>query len=351
MNMHDVNASSLNSAEAISRAGLEPLPLRIDPYEHESLPGFLVRLAERNAFERVGWLLELARIPPGRMVVFKGDLQRLADLAAIPAKILQAMGIEEAADGNCLFRGQPIRRSHVRTRTRRFCLGCLDDAPFSRRCWDLSIVQVCPEHHIRLVERCEECGHWVSWLNPNISTCKCGFDFRKSEWQCIDPDQVQATRFLIDIFEKENISEMQPPLSELTFSGVVDLLSIIGAGVSQSNGNKSSIIGRQPDPNLYKRLHNGLQYTHEWPSRFHQLLESLHAMAPDRRGEYGLLKSFGRFHTAVTLIEDPVVKKLISEPFREFVISHSDIGLTRRRSVILAIDDRRRASLLNCVRN
>ncbi len=331
---------------ACPEPGERALPLRIAPIIDESLAGYIVRLAERNAFERVGWLLDLAGIPTGRSMFFEPDLKRLSGLARVPVTALECMRIGEGTGGDCLFRGRPIRRIHVRTRDRRLCPGCLVESPHVRRCWDLSVVQVCPRHLLRLIERCEACGKAISWLNPSICHCRCGFDLRCGATESVLADHVGATRLLVDMLDVEPRSEIAAPLANLTFSGTVDLLTVLGGGEAQLAGGKRVAAGCKVNPDFYKILQDGLDRTGEWPARFHGLLASLRSHAPSRRGSYGLIKSFGRLHAALILIEDTNAKRVVGEAFRDFVRKNGDIGLTRRRSLLLSLEDRQQASHL-----
>jgi TniQ len=45
-----------------------------------------------------------------------------------------------------------------------YCPRCLreDADPYFRRCWRLAFVTVCPDHHRRLLDRCEACGAVVN---------------------------------------------------------------------------------------------------------------------------------------------------------------------------------------------
>lgn len=322
------------------------LPLRISPIDDESLAGYMVRLAERNAFERVGWLLDLAGIPAGRSMFFEPDLKRLSSLARVSVTVLECMRIGQSTDGSCLFRGRPIRRVHVRTRNRRLCPECLVASPHIRRCWDLSVVQVCPRHLLRLIERCEACSKAISWLNPGICHCRCGFDLRCGRTEPVRADHVGATGLLVDMLDMEPRLDVAAPLAELTFSGTVDLLTVLGGGEAQLAGDKRVTASRRMNPDFYRVIQDGLDCTEEWPARFHDLLASLRSDAPDRRGSYGLVKSFGRLHTAITLIEDADAKRVIGDAFRDFVRRNGDIGLTRRRSLLLSLEDRQQASHL-----
>jgi hypothetical protein len=62
-----------------------------------------------------------------------------------------------------------LLRLGMRSRTRsrpwlQYCPYCLreDADPYFRRCWRLAFVTVCPDHHRRLLDRCEVCGAVVN---------------------------------------------------------------------------------------------------------------------------------------------------------------------------------------------
>ena len=324
-----------------------PLPLRIAPFPDESLPGFTVRLAERNGFESVGWLLELAGIRAGRTMFFGRDLDRLSALSLVDRDTLASMGFEELADGrHCLLLGRSLRRSHVRIGNRHFCPACLVEAPYSRRCWDLSVVQICPTHLLRLVDRCDGCGKAISWLNPYIRRCRCGFDLACSQTRAVNPDQAAATGLLVGIADHGRTGDLAGPVARLTLSGLVDLLAVLGGGVAQMKRLMTVAVRGKRRPDYFQLLQDGLDCAMNWPVRFHEMLGSLREMASERRGSFGLQKSFGRLYVAIGLIQDDSAKRVVADAFRDFVRANGDIGLTRRRCGMLSRQDREQASHL-----
>jgi hypothetical protein len=76
------------------------------------------------------------------------------------------------------------RRSLTRSRPwLQYCPHCLreDADPYFRRCWRLTFVTVCPDHHRRLLDRCGACGAVVNFHRlPGIAkamtvchSCRC----------------------------------------------------------------------------------------------------------------------------------------------------------------------------------
>src|ERR1700722_19865468 len=132
------------------------LPLKISPFPDEGMMGFLVRLAERNAFERVSWIYDLASINSS-VKVSNRKLDKLSTISGVPLEILESLRFYQLESGDVSFRGQTLRRVYVRGRSRRFCADCLCDTGYYKLQWDLASIRVCPGHRVRLIDMCPGC--------------------------------------------------------------------------------------------------------------------------------------------------------------------------------------------------
>lgn len=324
---------------------LELLPLRVIPFPDESLRGLIVRLAERNAFERVGWITELAELNSSSVNVSNCDLRKLAKITEIPVSDLSRMRCEIDAAGTVTFRGQKVERPHLYSDKRRVCPDCLRDAPYSRRCWDLASVHICAEHKIRLVKKCEGCQKSISWNRPWICVCSCGFDFRESVRIQVDEDQVVATRLLIHTFENGVNRNLPEPLNRLGYSQLIELFLVLYSGVLEKKSAPERRVYLN-NPDLFIMLQIGFELTQQWPKNFHELLDQIRLSLSSRRGVYGLQSNFGGLYHSITSIEDQTVSKIVHVAFRDYVRDNGDIGLSTRRSIIIRPEDRQTASHL-----
>ncbi len=127
------------------------------PHNDESFPGFLLRLAEANGYERFSWILQMAGIthpvnylPDPDPLKDRIDLSELSNITNVSAEDLGSL-LFERHDGGRHFKqfeifGQAVPRYMVRFSRTKVCPACLKEANYSRKIWDLAPVTVCPIH-------------------------------------------------------------------------------------------------------------------------------------------------------------------------------------------------------------
>lgn len=60
------------------------------------------------------------------------------------------------------------------------CPCCIRETGYLRQGWGNSYATCCPEHNVRLVDRCDSCGEQLSVDRDRIEYCTCGHDIRES---------------------------------------------------------------------------------------------------------------------------------------------------------------------------
>ena len=60
------------------------------------------------------------------------------------------------------------------------CPCCIREAGYLRQGWGNSYATCCPEHKVRLIDRCDSCGEQLSVDRDRIEYCSCGHDIRES---------------------------------------------------------------------------------------------------------------------------------------------------------------------------
>ena len=66
--------------------------------------------------------------------------------------------------------GYVIHAEYVSLAGRRACLDCLRESPHHRSIWDFSLLTVCPEYCLPLVDRCPSCSKALNWNTPSVAT-------------------------------------------------------------------------------------------------------------------------------------------------------------------------------------
>jgi TniQ protein len=161
--------------------------IRSKPESDESYFGFLIRLAELNAYDTPFWIIQAARLRgttltgPQRESNSEVNLSRLADLCGLEIndlrKLLPASADEPHAAS---ILGHTFSRSLINLRRPRVCPKCLCESNYCRKQWEFTAVTACPVHQIMLLDECNACGKQLSWVRKNVSLCHCGADWREA---------------------------------------------------------------------------------------------------------------------------------------------------------------------------
>ena len=163
------------------------LPGALRPHADESLPGLLLRNAERYRFRDPRYLLN--RINPPTLVPwslcrsdpatrFGSDLRHLLNLDEDDFARLSMWTPEETEVG---ILGQPVWRELVVAERRAVCPLCLKDSPHHRAAWMIRAMPVCAVHGVWLRDHCHKCNGSLAWWGHKVHCCSvehCGADMK-----------------------------------------------------------------------------------------------------------------------------------------------------------------------------
>ncbi len=307
----------------------------------ESILGLLVRNTRSQGFVHPALLL--SRIRKERQIDALGvkhlddaEAQAFADLLGMERASFDLMHHGSPEPYTVRLYGHVVHAEFVSLGRRRACPICLRDSPHHRSIWDFSLLTVCPDHGVPLVDRCEKCSRILTWATPSVTTC--------SNLSCLAP-----------------VGEgPAPALAEQKLTGVKQLVAAItGAPCREApDWPVNSIIrfafelgnvaaeGGRPRPIGFAQKHPGLmpgildagwKAIADWPHGFRGLMVGLRAKAKSRTGRWGLKKEFGGLAVLMeALADDPAAKPLLDE-FSAYVASEPDLatrawGIRKRRS-------------------
>jgi hypothetical protein len=162
----------------------------------ESLPGYLLRLAEGNGYPTIGELLRVADIGRSanlREVILNvrghgASLERLAAMAVgeprhLDAYRLERLGLDAVFMEECRVSCDALLCDRVS-----YCPECLSENGFAREVWELAPVTVCTVHKLRMTDECHACGHPVTWRRSQLLACDaCGSDYRAAPRDAVCP--------------------------------------------------------------------------------------------------------------------------------------------------------------------
>lgn len=143
------------------------------PHPDESGLGYYRRLASENLMW--GWR-DLA-----------GAANKHAtreSLLSRPEYIAEFLGLELAWTQRAYEQDLQARTWRVFRRYLKFdavCPCCIRETGYLRQGWEHSYVTCCPEHKVRLIDRCDLCGEHLLGNRDRIEYCTCGHDLRDSE--------------------------------------------------------------------------------------------------------------------------------------------------------------------------
>lgn len=301
--------------------GVDPLrlPLRLTTEADESIVGFLVRLTHRNCFDSPRWVMEIADLAFRRIdaVATKPfDLALLSRVSGVEEAILRRMTYWPTGQrGQVRFFGHSTGRDMVPLRHRRACPRCLDESPYHRAAWDLSVVSVCPHHAVGLVRECWRCGRKLDWRLPTLTACECGADLRKCPAEPIPREELQG---IWHIHRVLGLSAADPAPGS---AGAVGSLSAHDALTLLLNLGWFATGARQlPHPiklcsegvATHQLLNTGFLACLDWPEAFFQYLDSWRATQGASRRREGIA-------TEIQPVADRLVHPGLSGPLRQLV--------------------------------
>lgn len=148
------------------------LVVTLPPHPDESGLGYYRRLASENLMW--GWK-ELA-----------GAANKHAtreSLLSRPEHISEVLGLDPKWTRRACEQDLQARTWRVFRRFFKFdavCPCCIRETGYLRQAWGNSYVTCCPEHNVRLIDRCDSCGEQLSVDRDRIQYCTCGHDIRVS---------------------------------------------------------------------------------------------------------------------------------------------------------------------------
>lgn len=178
----------------------DTLPIHPQPEPLESLSSYLTRLAEANGLRRIENLFRLC-FPTGhsRLTFRTGDFPPpsfggLPSLAQCPEPDLLAttfyhLGRKFDRTLKPLSLAQCLSGSI--SSQLRYCPLCLADRSYYLLWWRFGVIEGCPEHRCRFLERCGHCGQSIPLLSspPKLGLCPtCGGDLRSCQVEKMEPN-------------------------------------------------------------------------------------------------------------------------------------------------------------------
>ena len=311
------------------------------PRSDESLPGFIMRFSARNRFADAAKLAAIVGMRQPGSAVTGANLSALAELAGCDKASLSALAYRPTARlAHQSFLGGEVSREFIRLDIRRFCLACLARSLHHRARWDLALVTACPEHGIRLIERCPKCLRPPRWRTADMALCGCGADFLQAPTSSVSAREAFVSSRLSALLVPHEASWLAAPLVACGAADLLRLLMCLGMFLTRWSGQRriEALIAAGPDA-VARVTTLGMQALEDWPASLHGFLKLQDAGAGDRRGRYGARKSLGAFYDWLTLMEAGPVKDALASAAAGFVAHDPKLSRQVHRSRLLASED------------
>lgn len=317
-----------------------PFSLGADPIQGESLPGFVMRLAQRVRKQDAGRLAGMVGLRQPGSAVASCDLSDLARRAGTQVSGLAAIAYRPAARlGHNMFLGGVINREFIDLSRRRACPRCLRESMHHRAAWDFTLITACSDHLVRLMDRCPKCRRQLGWRRPNFARCSCNADLTAFPGMPVSGQEAEAMRDLVSLAGSEQVPWMDRRLSECNRADLMRLLMCLGMFLTDWKRERriETLVSAGAD-SVAQVVLAGLNVLKRWPGPLHVYLGEQRLLAGQRRGRYGARKTLGAFYDWLTLMEAGSVKTVLAEAAREFVEQDPQLARRVHRSCLVGSD-------------
>lgn len=270
-----------------------PLGVGLDPYQDESLIGFIFRAARhRPEYQSARDLallngMVLSNRPPPQ------KLDRLAAAIGTDPSLLAALCYGSPDLPFCLFRGLALPPGSLPRSPedkRSVCPGCLAENAYHRAVWDFSFISACPVHLTELLSHCVTCGKALRWRGKSILRCRC---LRSADLSAVIANPVSAmdirgTEVVHGLLRDPRFASQAawartlPALQDMPDNMIIEFLYRIG--LESVGGRGLHIFSTHYLGKFAMKSHDalsrGLQAAEAWPSGFYRILDAMRQRTP-----------------------------------------------------------------------
>ncbi|WP_287880638.1 TniQ family protein [Aquitalea sp.] len=162
------------------------------PQDFETLPGYLLRVADLNCLQHPQELLDFleqkaetiyrAPLTPQLGVYSLGTLaQQLKQPLEKIVAMAWPLDIRVGKHRRFLYQGLTWPLELLRHDYRAWCPYCLSERLMHRADWDWHLSTCCHKHQTILLDRCPACFKRVSWRYASLNRCNCGFPLHTAQ--------------------------------------------------------------------------------------------------------------------------------------------------------------------------
>lgn len=257
------------------------LVFRSKPLPSEGLNGYLLRLAEGNGYDDIGFLCG------------NQDISR--------QQLMQWLGLQNSRLLNGLApQLNSSRKAYIKPwndKTSRYCPECLNESAAWHREWESTYITACPTHGYRLIDRCSVCGKQLTWKRKKLMSCDCGA-LLKAEPVAATSAEVALAQALHD--KLQNMPSSLKPVMALGFEDLCHLIHVLGIYSYPKDGRTTQKVASLTSLDVAQQLIGAAAtILSDWPWAFHRVLDDLIALRTQQSEKPSLAKQYGYFYSYV----------------------------------------------------
>lgn len=278
---------------------IQPLVITPSPSPGESLPGFILRTAERNGYGSPMKLLHYAGMDDNEARSVRPPLEKLAPLFGKSAAELKAAGLDSQeanhAGRHLQIMGHSIPSMFTRSKHASVCLECVRENGYIDGYHELKYAVACPAHQVRTVRNCAACHKPLSWHREGLTKCSCGADIIQTDPEKITNPAVLTllailyAKLMRQPLNQEQIGKCGFPVEALEQLSIQTLLSMI-----YRFGLFNGVQDAEADID-FMAVETAADALSDWPHRFHDYLSEVHAPNANLKAS-GLRGQFNSFY-------------------------------------------------------
>ncbi|OAB30298.1 hypothetical protein PMSD_21210 [Paenibacillus macquariensis subsp. defensor] len=309
------------------------LLIRSFPFEGESLLGYMYRLQLENGYFTVKYLtflLNMTQSEQRRNIFKESSLQLLSELTNQKIELLTSMTFQSLLDKvHEVYFGQLTFRERIQ-----YCPECLNrGASTIRKEWYFRPISICSIHLVNLVRECMSCGRAIEISNLIKGYCtSCSFKYVDENPQRLIESKMLNFRIKVAsiLNQEENfkILDKEYSLTEFLFLSYRSFFLMRGMGdLSLGQYSKHHSL----EKSIETAFSNVIWIYANFPWKFEEALEIFYTTrtASER---YHEMKEFERLFLKQSFPE-------IEHAYKVFWMKKVNLGLLKRRPVILRIED------------
>jgi TniQ len=328
------------------RTKAERLVCSAEPLTDESMMGYLLRLVERNDYDHLSWLLQMAEIRDyvhtGCCFIFDNSLNltplsRITGVeeAKLSALLYHPAGAERRKMGDYLVFGSPVPQYVIRPKSPKICPRCLRESAHARRIWDLIPVTVCPIHKCLLLDECPNCRARLTWIRTSVSHCRCEFDWSKYKPRPVDEPELAIAKQIHRLcklkFGKNgavNHWDQSNPLYKLNLRYFFSALFFVASQYGGFNDTKGKFFASKRNAEIHKLLCQAFLAFNNWPNNFFSFLDWRRTQKVKEKFAHGLRREFGEYKAVLygQLSAKPL--DFLRRAFEDYIVERWDGGYT-----------------------